>query len=141
MHGNPMVIVSAYMPHVGSDNSSRDRTWEDPNGYVRKIPEAVNVNVIGDLSISLHARKEGEEYHIGPNIWKRRRFLKTHGINTTHQQKILPIRREHLVLLLRAKDMTIANTLFQKEDTHIINYRKKDNNVGGPSWNTNRYVL
>ena len=46
MHGNPMVIVSAYMPHDESDDNPRDCTWEDLNGYIRNIPQAVNVTVI-----------------------------------------------------------------------------------------------
>ena len=61
MHGNPLVIISAYMPHDDSDNQSRERTWEDPTGYLGTIPEAINIIVLGDLNVNLHARKNGEE--------------------------------------------------------------------------------
>ena len=47
--------------------------------------------------------------------------------------------REHLVVLLRANDMNIANTFFQKEDKHKITSQRNDNNDGGPPWDTNRY--
>ena len=33
MHGNPMILISAYIPHDDSDNISRDRVWEDLNGF------------------------------------------------------------------------------------------------------------
>ena len=71
MHGNPMIIISTYIPHGDSDNNSRDRVWEDLGGYIGDIPEAVNIIVRGDLNTNLHTRKEGEENHIGPNIYGR----------------------------------------------------------------------
>ena len=71
MHGNPMIIISTYIPHDDSDNKSRDRAWEDLRGFIGDIPEAINVIVLGDLNTNLHTRKEGEENHIGPNIYGR----------------------------------------------------------------------
>ena len=41
MHGNPMVIISTYMPHDDSDNNSRDRVWEYLSGFIGDIPEAI----------------------------------------------------------------------------------------------------
>ena len=36
MHGNPMIIISTYIPHDDSDNNSRDRVWEDLSGLLEK---------------------------------------------------------------------------------------------------------
>ena len=71
MHGNPLIIISVYTPHDDSDSNSRDRVCEDLSGFIGNIPEAINVIVLGDLNINLHTRKEGEENHIGPNIYGR----------------------------------------------------------------------
>ena len=71
MHGSPLVIISVYIPHGDSDNNSRDRVWEYLSGFIGDIPEAIHVIVLGDLSTNLHIRKEGEENHIGPNIYGR----------------------------------------------------------------------
>ena len=43
----------------------------DLNGFIVDLPGAINVIILGDLNTSLHARKEGEESHIGPNIYGR----------------------------------------------------------------------
>ena len=71
MHGNPMIIISTYIPHDDSDNNSRDRVCEDLSGFIGDIPEAIHVIVLGDLNTNLHTRKEGEENHVGPNIYGR----------------------------------------------------------------------
>ena len=42
-------------------------------------------------------------------------------------------------MLPRANDMKVSNTFFQKEDKHKITYQKKDNNDGGPPWDTERH--
>ena len=34
-HENPLILISAYIPHDDSDNNSRDRVWEDLNGFTR----------------------------------------------------------------------------------------------------------
>ena len=71
MHGNPLIIISVYIPHDDSDDNSRDRVWEDLNGFIGNIPEAIHVIVLGDLNTNLHTRKEGEENQIGSNIYGR----------------------------------------------------------------------
>ena len=38
MHGNPIIIISAYIPHDDSDNNSRDKVWEYLNGFIGDIP-------------------------------------------------------------------------------------------------------
>ena len=121
MHGNPMIIISAYIPHDDSDNNSRDRAWEDLSGFIGDIPEAINVIVLGGLNTHLHTRKEGEENHIGPNLYGRgAEFLRR---NFSHQQR--KPQTEHLIMLLRPNDMKVANTYFQKEDKYKVTYQKK----------------
>ena len=83
-----------------------------------------------------HARKEGEDNHIGPNIYGR-------GIDFLRNKKLFTpaektTNREHLITLLRASDMNVSNTFFQTENKHKITYQTKDNNEGGPPWDTER---
>ena len=137
MHGNPMIIISAYIPHDDSDNNSRDRAWEDLSGFIGEIPEAISVIVLGDLNTNLHTRKADEEDHIGPNIYgKGAQFLRNKELLTPAEKTT---NREHLIMLLRANDLKVANTLFQKEDKYKVTYQKKDNTDGGPPWDTERY--
>ena len=123
MHGNPLIIISAYISHDDSDNNSRDRVGEDLSGFIGDIPEAKKVIVLGDLNTNLHTRKEGEENHIGPNIYGRgAEFLRNKELLTPAEKAT---NREHLIMLLRANDMKVANTYFHKEDKHTIAYQKK----------------
>ena len=75
MHGNPMIIISTYIPHDDSDNNSRDRAWEDLSGLIGEIPEAIHVSVLGDLNTNPHTRKADEEDHVGPNIYGKGFYL------------------------------------------------------------------
>ena len=34
MHGNPLIIISVYIPHDDSDDISRDRVWEYLSGFI-----------------------------------------------------------------------------------------------------------
>ena len=44
-------------------------------------------------------------------------------------------------MLVRANDMKVSITFFQKEGKHKITYQKKDNNEGGPPWDIERYYV
>ena len=136
MHGNALIIISVYIPHDDSDDNSRDSAWEDLSGLIGDIPEAINVIVLGDLNTKLHARREGEENHTGPNIYGRgSEFLRNRELLTPAEKTT---NREHLIMLLRANDLKTANTYFQKEATH--NYVSgKDSTEGGLPWDTGRY--
>ena len=66
--------------------TTRDRVWEYLRGFIGDIPEAMKVIVLGDLNANLHTRREGEENHIGPNIYGRgAEFLRNR--NYSHQQR------------------------------------------------------
>ena len=47
--------------------------------------------------------------------------------------------RDYLVNHLRATDMKVANTYYQKPYKLKGTYQRKDNVNGGPPWNTDRY--
>ena len=47
--------------------------------------------------------------------------------------------REYMMSHLRATDMRVANTYFQKLEKLKVTYQKKDNTDGGPPWNTDRF--
>ena len=60
MHGNPLVILTAYMPHDASLEIKRLTAWEEMSNRIRIISHNKNVVVLGDLNAAIHARKEGE---------------------------------------------------------------------------------
>ena len=80
MHGNPIIIASAYIPHDNTnDDRIRQRAWEDLTNFINETPEAINTIILGDLNTNIHARKEEEEEHIGPHIWERNGFSEKQG--------------------------------------------------------------
>ena len=69
MHGNPLVILTAYMPHDASAEIKRLAAWEDMSNRVRSISHNKYVVVLGGPNAALHARKEGEEKCLGLQVW------------------------------------------------------------------------
>ena len=69
MHANPLVIFTAYMPHDASAEIKRLAAWEEMSNIIRDITHNKNVVVLGDFNAALHARKEGEEECLGPQVW------------------------------------------------------------------------
>ena len=61
MYGNPLVILTAYMPHDASAEIKRLAAWEEMSNRTRNIPHNKNVGVLGDFNAAIHAKKEGEE--------------------------------------------------------------------------------
>ena len=77
MHGNPLVILSACMPHDASNEINRLAAWEELANRIGEISHNKNVVVLGDFSAAMHARKPGGEECLGPHIWgKGIRFLR-----------------------------------------------------------------
>ena len=68
MHGGPLVILTAYMPHDASAGIERFAAWEEMSNRIRGISHNKNVVVLGDLNAAIHARKEGEEECLGPQV-------------------------------------------------------------------------
>ena len=138
MHGNPLVIISSYIPHDESnDEQKRQGAWEELTNYIIEIPEAKNVIIMGDINTNIHARKEGEEDHVGGQVFgKGMDFLRAKEQMTPDWKTT---NREHLMTLLRTTDMKVMNTYFQKEPKHKVTYQKKDNADGGPTWTPQRY--
>ena len=69
MHGNPLVILSAYMPHAASNEINRLAAWEEMANRIGEISDNMSVVVLGDFNAAIHARKPGEEECLGPHIW------------------------------------------------------------------------
>ena len=69
MHGNPLVILTAHMPHDASAEIERLAAWGEMPNRIRDITHNKNVVVLGDLNAALHARKEGEEECLGLQVW------------------------------------------------------------------------
>ena len=108
MHGNPIIITSAYIPH-GNTNGDRirQRTWEDLTNSINETRGAINTIILGDFHTNIHARKEEEE-HIGPHIYGREMaFLRNKEHNTPADKTT---NREHMMSHLRATEMKVANT-------------------------------
>ena len=69
MHGNPLAILSAYMPHAASNEINRLAAWEEMANRIGEISDNMSVVVLGDFNAAIHARKPGEEECLGPHIW------------------------------------------------------------------------
>ena len=69
MHGNPLVILSAYMPHDAPNEINRPAAWEEIANRINEIPDNRNVVVGGDFNAAMHAKRPGEEECLGPHIW------------------------------------------------------------------------
>eukprot|EP00972_Heterocapsa_arctica_P064261 9483984-Heterocapsa_arctica.AAC.1 len=58
MHGNPLVIITAYMPHDGVNEDKRLPIWGNLSTRISAIPPSKNLIVLGDFNAQLHTRKE-----------------------------------------------------------------------------------
>ena len=120
MHGNPLVILTAYMPRDASAEINRVATWEDMSNKIRGISHNKNVVVLGDFNAAVHARKEGEEERLGLHVWgKGIAFLR-------EKEGLLPesMDRNILIELLKEHDMMrCMSTYFEKPNSKKATYR------------------
>ena len=75
MHGNPLVIISAYLPHdavLPLQQPRRTAAWEELETTINNISEAKNIIVCGDFNAALRQMKEGEKDIIGQRIFVRK---------------------------------------------------------------------
>ena len=77
MHGNPIIITSAYIPHDNTnDDTIRQRTWEDLTNFINETPETINTIILRDFSTNIHAKKRGRRgTHRATHIWERNSFF------------------------------------------------------------------
>ena len=109
MHGNPLVILSAHMPHDASAEIERLAAWEEMSNRTRGISHNKNVVALGDFNAAIHARRTGEEECLGPHVWgKAMVFLR--------EKELLPesMNRSILIDLLKDHGIRCMNTYFQK---------------------------
>eukprot|EP00972_Heterocapsa_arctica_P077020 11357928-Heterocapsa_arctica.AAC.1 len=111
MHGNPLVIMTAYMPHDGVNEDKRLTILENLSNRITSIPPAENLIILGDFNAQLHTRKEGEEPSIGPHIFgKGPAFL----LAKENLQGDRTFNRNSLIYLLREQDLRVMNTFVDK---------------------------
>eukprot|EP00972_Heterocapsa_arctica_P080609 11880533-Heterocapsa_arctica.AAC.1 len=61
MHGNPLVILTAYIPHDLVQEEKRLSVWESLSNCINLIPPHKNLIILGDFNAQLHTRKEGKK--------------------------------------------------------------------------------
>ena len=110
MHGKPLVILSAYMPHDASNEINRLAAWEEMANRIGEISHNKNIVVLGDFNAAMHARKPGEEECLGPHIRdKGLRFLREkEGLLPENMNRSVPVD------FLKGYDMRCMNTFFPK---------------------------
>ena len=135
MHGNPLVILTAHMPHDASAEMKRLAAWEEMSNRIRDTTCNKNAVVLGDFNAALHARKEGEEECLGPQVWGTgKAFLR-------EKEGLLPenMNRNILIEPLKEHDMRCMNTYFEKPSKKKATYRHMwATGTQGP-WNTDRF--
>ena len=125
------------MPHENTDDErTRQRAWEDLTDFVTETSEAINTIIVGDFNTNIHAKKERRRAYRTTCVWKRIDFLRNKEHDTPANKTT---KREYFINHLRATDMKVANTFYQKSNKFKGTYQKKDNTEGGPPWNTDRY--
>eukprot|EP00972_Heterocapsa_arctica_P003952 588015-Heterocapsa_arctica.AAC.1 len=67
MHGNPLIIMCAYVPHDAAHGDKRLKVLGNLSDRINHIPPSKNLISLGDFNAQLHARKDGEEQYIGPH--------------------------------------------------------------------------
>ena len=139
MHGNPLVILSLYMPHDASNEIKRHNmphaAWGKMFKRTRDISHNKAVVVLGNSNAAIHARKIGEEECLGPHIWgKGMVFLREEGLLPENMNRSL------LIDQLKEHDMRCMNTyVFQKLNNKKATYRHMwARGVQGPR-DTDRY--
>ena len=138
IYGNPLITLAFIHHDDTNDDRIRQRAWEDLTYFINETPEAINTIILGGLNTNIHARKDGEEGHIGPHINGRGMDFPRNKEHNTPANKTA--NREYMINHLGATDMKIANTYYQKSNKFKGTYQRKDNIDGGPPWSTDRYI-
>eukprot|EP00972_Heterocapsa_arctica_P016567 2444696-Heterocapsa_arctica.AAC.1 len=60
MHGNPFVILTAYIPHDMVSEEKRLSVWESLSNRISITPPHKRLIILGDFNAQLRTRKEGE---------------------------------------------------------------------------------
>ena len=109
MHGNPLVIISGYLPHDAAlqhVQPKRTAAWEELQDTICKITETRNIIVFGGFNAALHHRKEDEEDVVGQHVFgKGRQFLAT---KEDRMPDCFIDNREHLITITRATNTVIS---------------------------------
>jgi len=108
--GNEIVtVISAYAPQVGLDMATKQQFWDDLEEMVQRVPNGEKLIIGGDLNGHVGASRDGfENIHGGFG----------YGDRNDVGNDILEF--------AQAYDLSIMNTWFKKQDSHLITYRNGD---------------
>ena len=104
-----VTIVSAYAPQVGLDVVTRQQFWEDLEKVVQRVPSGKKLLIGGDLNGHVGTDRDGfESIHGGFGIGDRNEA------------------GNDILEFARAYDLSIMNTWFKKQESHLVTYRSGD---------------
>lgn len=103
-------VVSAYAPQIGCSDSEKEAFWQDLHGHVENIPSGENTWIGADLNG--HVGKSNENYedcHGG------------YGFGSRNSSG------EDILAMCQALDLVVLNTMFIKQDRHLVTYSSGGN--------------
>ena len=141
MHGNPLVIVSCYLPHDAVlqhtySQPRRTAAREELHDTINKVTEAKNLIVCGDFNAAVHHRKADEEDIIGQRVFEKGRLFR--ATKEDRMPDNFVDHRGHSITLARATSTVVANTFIQKNPENKITYKAMTTDTG-PPWTPERY--
>lgn len=104
-------VFSAYAPQAGCNDQAKDAFWMMLDEKTAEVPRDEAIIVLGDLNGHIGARSDGHRGHGG------------HGFGSRNEdgERILDFAESH--------NLVIANTLFQKRDSHLRTFYSGGNST------------
>ena len=97
-------VISAYAPQIGLNESIKRQFWEELDALVSSVPISEKLFIGGDLN-----------EHVGSIRVGFNRVHKGFGYRSRNQE------REGILYFALAYDLIVANTLFRKRVSHLVN--------------------
>ena len=103
-------VVSAYAPQIGCSDSEKEAFWQDFHAHLNAFPNGELIWVGGDLNGHVGKSNENfEDCHGG------------YGFGSRNSSG------EDILATCRVLDMVILNTMFIKQEKHLVTYSSGDN--------------
>ena len=103
-------VISVYTPQIGLDAVSKQQFWDDLDAFVRTVTNGEKLFIGGDLN-----------GHVGEGNKGFERVHGSFGFGNKNEA------RDTILEFATAFDLIIANTFFQKRESHLITYRSGTN--------------
>lgn len=103
--GEPVNVISAYAPQVGSGAEEKERFWEEFDGLLGSIGSEEMIIVGGDLNG--HVGKDSGGYGGVHGGWG-------YGVRNVEGEAVLEAAVAH--------DLMVVNTMFEKREQHLVTY-------------------